>query len=96
MKRLLCELEYSRLSFMKYCLRALVMGSSGEVALTEEEFIELRNAQRTLELLFNLTENYRTVVESYHSLETAKHQAALSSILYSRPGYDDTSDIRVR
>jgi hypothetical protein len=80
---------------MNYCLQANVVGSVGKITLTEEEFTAIKNAKRTLGLLFNLTENYRVVVESYRAVEAAKHEAELSSILHSKTGYDDMSETRV-
>lgn len=80
---------------MNYSLRTLVIGSIGKVELTEHEFDDLRSAHRALGRLSELTENYSSVVESYRPLETAKHEAEINRLLYSKPAYEESFDTGV-
>ena len=80
---------------MKYYLQKLALGQNGEIGITEKEFNALKQAKDALMNFFGLVENYRVVVESYRTIEKAKHDAELDYVLYSRFGYDDHSDARV-
>lgn len=80
---------------MNYYLKRLILGSRQKIVLTGQEFNVLKNARRTLGLLFKLTENYRVVVESYRKIEMAKYEAELAQILYSKLRYEDVSDTKV-
>jgi len=80
---------------MRHYLRVLTIGRQSTVGITEKEFYELQQAKGVLANFYSLTENYRVVVESYRTVEKAKHDAELDQILYSKFGYDDFSDARV-
>jgi hypothetical protein len=80
---------------MRHCLRVHAIGHRGFVGISGEEFDELKNAKGILANFYDLTENYRVVIQSYRAVEKAKHDAELDHILYSKFGYDDISDARV-
>jgi len=66
------------------------------VQITKEEFARLKRAKDTLTKLFLLTDNYRVVVESYRSLEKAKHDEELNYMLSSSAiRSEDIIDLRV-
>lgn len=77
---------------MKYYLQKFALGQNSRIGITEKELNELKQAKDALTNFFSLTENYRVVVESYRTVEKAKHDAELDHILYSRFGYDNFSD----
>lgn len=69
---------------MEHFLQVLVLGQNTRIKINENEFQGLKQARDTINYFFNLTENYRVVVESYRAVERAKHDAELDHILYRR------------
>ena len=59
-----------------------------------DTFAGLKRAKDILTTFFNLTENYRVLVETYRHVERAKHEVELDHILYSKHGYEDSADVR--
>lgn len=76
-------------------LQIFALGHADRVEIRAEDFTKLKAAKDKLLALFDFTENYRIVVESYKELERAKYEAELEHILYSKHRYEDSADIRV-
>jgi hypothetical protein len=80
---------------MKYSLQILALGQKDVVEINSETFAELKRAKDILTTFFDLTENYRVLVETYRQVERTKHEVELDHIVYSKHGYEDSADVRV-
>ena len=79
---------------MKYFLQGRGRRSS-RVRITAKEFHEIKQAKEALSHFRTLTETYRVVVESYRTVERAKHDAELDSILHQKAAYRSFLDASV-
>lgn len=80
---------------MKHALRILALGHSKYIDISAEEFEAIKVAREQLRVFGTFTENYRIVLESYHRLETVKHEIELNNLLYGFGFYGGLLDIRV-
>lgn len=81
---------------MKYYLKSIsTAGEIIEKEISDEELSAFKKAKETLSYLYDLTENYRVVLESYKAVEQAKYGVELDHILYSQFGYINVTDVRV-
>ncbi|SRR6266536_3623354 len=80
---------------MKHYLQVFAIGAHAPVEIDAEHFAKLKASMKILGNFFDLTENYRVVVEAYKKVERAKHEAELDEILYSQQLYTDSADVRV-
>lgn len=74
---------------MDYYLEIQKTTEKSTVHLSKEEFDAIMTARLILRLLYDFTENYRVVLESYKHLELTKCEAEINHVISSTPRYKD-------
>jgi hypothetical protein len=80
---------------MRYLLRKSVIGSVPEIDITEAQYLEFQHAWKVLKDSLGIEETYEMLLSNYADLEREMHDATLSHMIHSGPGYSDFFQIKL-
>lgn len=81
---------------MKHELRRQIEINSKPLSISKNDFDTLVRAKNNLHLLYQMTETYAVVVESYKQLELSKFELEIDQLLFKRFEYNDVTNARIK